>query len=506
WKDQSTQPLPQPLNSQRIVSEFSYSSNESSPPTYFQAYVEKFLERYHSDIVESTPEDDEDRVPFPSEWSKESKLEPLTNTQPVNRIAIIGAGVAGLHAATLLGKHFKVDVYEANKRIGGRLFTHKFESDNPIGTREPGEDYDYFHVGAVRFPDTVVMKKTFELFDELGIPLIPCRMLGEVGVNHGGKFPVEYATQSPSDLLNHEIQPFIKDYLTSKGYPQSMIDYIETMCFGTGGYDRALAETVLEELCFRYNQKNPKDLKWKCIEGGSRFFPVTKSLLFTTDASIEGLPVLNVSGLRSAASGGCASFDKLYSHVIFAVPPPCLRTIGVHWSLVPIVYPSHSDGKSTVLIVSYSWTQDAVALGSLMRGRGTPVDRLKELMLADLAYVHQKDDISIGFLREQFRDIGFYPALHRPAAEGNMHFIGETISTTRGWVAEALESAGRGVYQLLKFHKKATSEEDECHNALKDFKNEWNPVLGVNKTLLKLQLCVSMKLQVEEFHGPKEVL
>ncbi|KAG8744806.1 hypothetical protein FRC11_013316 [Ceratobasidium sp. 423] len=321
----------------------------------------------------------------------------------------------------------------------------------------------------------------------------------KVGVNHGGKVPVEYATQSPSDLLNHEIQPFIKElvrdpakgsenplqydshstrsYLTSKGYPQSMIDYIETMCFGTGGYDRALAETVLEELCFRYNQKNPKDLKWKCIEGGSRFFPVTKSLLFT---SIEGLPVLNVSGLRSAASGGCASFDKLYSHVIFAVPllafgpSVCQLADSITLSEMPFV----SDGKSTVLIVSYSWTQDAVALGSLMRGRGIPEeDRLKELMLADLAYVHQKDDISIGFLREQFRDMFPWDRTHHPYSMGAFGIA------TRGWVAEALESAERGVYQLLKFHKMATSEEDEYHNALKDFKNEWNPVLGVNKTL-----------------------
>ncbi|CAE6492886.1 unnamed protein product [Rhizoctonia solani] len=624
------------------MSEFSYSSSESNPPSYFQAYVEKFLERYHSDIVESTPEDEEGGIPFPSEWSKENKPEPLTKTQPVNNIAIIGAGVAGLHAATLLGKHFKVDVYEANKRIGGRLFTHKFENDNPIGTREPGGDYDYFDVGAMRFPDTVVMKKTFELFDELGIPLIPYRMLGKktwlaynekqyrrgelpswktdpfkVGVNHGGKVPVEYATQSPSDLLNNEIQPFIKEliqdlekglenllqydshstrsYLTSKGYPQSVIDYIETMCFGTGGYDRALAETVLEELCFRYNQKNPEDLKWKCVEGGSRLIPLRmverlqgpeyadNVKIFTghqvtavryREASVEGHPVLNISGLRSAtAPGGRASFDKLYSHVIFAIPPPCLRTIDLStcrldyaqrnalrqvsvgpsckigmkfktawWNKTgirggqsstdrmarTIVYPSHGDGKSTVLIVSYSWTQDAVALSSLMRGHGTPEEeRLKELMLADLAYVHQKDGITIDFLREQFQDMfpwdwtnhpysmgafgmfgpsqfrEFYRALCRPAAEGNMHFIGETISTTHGWVAGALESAERGVYQLLKLHKMATSEEDECHNALKDFKTEWSPELGVNKTLLKLQLCVSMKLQVEEFHGSR---
>ncbi|CAE6470420.1 unnamed protein product [Rhizoctonia solani] len=301
------------------MSEHSYS--EVKPLQIYHAYVEKILEQYYAEIVESTPEDAEDVVRLPGEWSKEDKPEALSQTQPIRRIAIIGAGVAGLHAATLLGKHFKVDIYEANKRIGGRLFTHQFETDSAIGTREPGGEYDYFDVGAMRFPDTDVMKKTFDLFDDLGIPLIPYRMLGKktwvafneyryrrdkvpswstdpfkVGVKHRGKVPDKYATQSPSEMLNREIQPFLdelirdrekglqmlfeqdshstRSYLTEKGYPQSVINYIETMCFGTGGYDRALAETVLEELCFRYNQKDPEDLKWKCVEGGSHLIPL----------------------------------------------------------------------------------------------------------------------------------------------------------------------------------------------------------------------------------------
>ncbi|CEL61410.1 Putative bifunctional amine oxidase DDB_G0291301 OS=Dictyostelium discoideum GN=DDB_G0291301 PE=1 SV=1 [Rhizoctonia solani AG-1 IB] len=625
------------------MSEYSFSSGRVKPLQFYHAYGEKILSEYYSKVINAPTEPGKPAVSIPEEWSKDSKPKELANTRPIKRVAIIGGGVAGLHAATLLGKHFKVDVYEANKRIGGRLFTHKFDNDSAIGTRESGGDYDYFDVGAMRFPDTEVMSKTFDLFDELGIPLIPYRMLGKktwlayneirhrrselpswstdpfkVGVSKGGKVPDDYARRDPSDMLNEVIQPFIdelirdrqagldllfkydhhstRSYFTEKGYPQPVIDYIETMCFGTGGYDRALAETVLEELCFRYNQKNSEDLKWKCVEGGSRLIPLRmverlqgsdyagNVSIFTghqvtavkfNEVSTEGSPLLEISGLRAAhAPGGRASFEEVYSHVIFAIPPPCLRTIDLSTcrldysqrsalrqvSVGPsckigmkfktawwakkgirggqsstdrmartIVYPSHGDGKSTVLIASYSWTQDATALGSLMQGRGTPEEeRLKELMLADLAYVHAKDGIDIKFLREQFQDMfawdwthhpysmgafglfgpsqfdEFYRALTRPAAEGHLHFIGETISTTHGWVAGALESAERGVYQMLKLHKMSTSKKDYCHNAVKDFKDEWSPVLGVNKVQLKLQLCISLKLQIEEFHELEE--
>lgn len=113
---------------------------------------------------------------------------------------------------------------------------------------------------------------------------------------------------------------------------------------------------------------------------------------------------LIVSGLcHPARTGDAASFKKKYSHVIFAIPPPCLRMIDLDtckldhdqrnalrelqlassckigikfktawWSgrtgdivggqsttdrpARTIVYPSHGAGESTVLIVSYAWS------------------------------------------------------------------------------------------------------------------------------------------------------
>jgi monoamine oxidase len=42
-------------------------------------------------------------------------------------------------------KHeFKVDIYEASDRIGGRLYTRRLDGKSAIGTPVPGGEYDYF--------------------------------------------------------------------------------------------------------------------------------------------------------------------------------------------------------------------------------------------------------------------------------------------------------------------------------------------------------------------------
>ncbi|KDN47263.1 hypothetical protein RSAG8_03742, partial [Rhizoctonia solani AG-8 WAC10335] len=236
------------------------------------------------------------------------------------------------------------------------------------------------------------------------------------------------------------------------------------------------------------------------------------SAVFKEDASPEEL-MLTVSGLiwEETGSSRVSHFSEKYSHVIFALPPPCLRTIDLStcrldyeqrnalrqvsagnqypWGQSTtdrmartIVYPSYGNGECTALIASYSWTQDAVALGSWIQGHDIPAkQRLKELILEDLAYVH-KGQISLEELHCEFEDMfpwdwtnhpdsmgafgilgpdqysQFFCALTRPAAGGHMHFVGETISTIHGWVAGALESATRGVKQMLELHSMALAE------------------------------------------------
>ena len=83
------------------------------------------------------------------------------------RVAIIGAGVAGLRTAKLLqnlGIPYKI--FEASDRAGGRIFTYDFTSKPP---GNPAGKHDYYDVGAMRFPDNRANQRTFQLFTELGL-------------------------------------------------------------------------------------------------------------------------------------------------------------------------------------------------------------------------------------------------------------------------------------------------------------------------------------------------
>jgi hypothetical protein len=83
------------------------------------------------------------------------------------RVAIIGAGVAGLRTAKLLqDKGIPYKIFEASDRVGGRLFTYQFPSRTEGNSQE---NHDYYDVGAMRFPKNNASEITFKLFDELGL-------------------------------------------------------------------------------------------------------------------------------------------------------------------------------------------------------------------------------------------------------------------------------------------------------------------------------------------------
>ncbi|KAK6706612.1 hypothetical protein SNK05_010490 [Fusarium graminearum] len=77
-------------------------------------------------------------------------------------IGIIGAGVSGLFTALVFdwlneeckdqGLKINYDIIEAGEeaRLGGRLYTHRF-SDAP---------HDYYDVGAMRFPNNTIMRRS----------------------------------------------------------------------------------------------------------------------------------------------------------------------------------------------------------------------------------------------------------------------------------------------------------------------------------------------------------
>jgi hypothetical protein len=47
-----------------------------------------------------------------------------------------------------------------------------------------------------------------------------------------------------------------------------------------------------------------------------------------------------------------------------------------------------------------------------------------------------------------------YPEIVKPAANGNLHICGEAASTHHAWIVGALESAWRGVFEILVKEKR----------------------------------------------------
>ncbi|GJE84140.1 amine oxidase [Phanerochaete sordida] len=135
-----------------------------------------------------------------------------------------------------------------------------------------------------------------------------------------------------------------------------------------------------------------------------------------------------------------------------------------------IVYPSHGDvmdGKTTTLIASYCWTEDAEKLGALI---GSCDQVLVDLVIRELSNIH---NVTVDFLRNQLIDTfawdwsrdpctmgafaffgpgkfeNAYQSLNTPAADGLLHFAGEAISVRHAWVEGALTSAWRAVYEII---------------------------------------------------------
>lgn len=83
-----------------------------------------------------------------SEYKKHSKV-PCSKDTPL-KVGIIGAGAAGLYAAMLLDSlDIDYDIHEASERVGGRIYTYRFDKEAwEKATPEDPAYYDYY----VSFP------------------------------------------------------------------------------------------------------------------------------------------------------------------------------------------------------------------------------------------------------------------------------------------------------------------------------------------------------------------
>ncbi|TFK66664.1 FAD/NAD(P)-binding domain-containing protein [Pluteus cervinus] len=218
------------------------------------------------------------------------------------------------------------EILEANEDVGGRLYTYHFDTSKPPGGHE------YFDLGAMRFPDTPMMRRTFHLFKLLGNRIKPIdyifsndnsillynndpkqngppteiAVLGDPRVQD---IPDRYKRKTITDLVEYVIGPFAKALakdITGGGregwdlmmkynkystraymllvptdpsldpegllpYPTQLIDLLETFDSSTGSYDDAFTEAVLDQLAFSWPEKKPgEEIRWRCLDGGSQ--------------------------------------------------------------------------------------------------------------------------------------------------------------------------------------------------------------------------------------------
>lgn len=113
---------------------------------------------------------------------------------------------------------------------------------------------DYFNFGETGVPEEYLnlgaenVLKKYVLHDFVGKLLDDLRTGGRVGWDH---------------LMEHDSYS-TRGYMTvKKKLKAEVVDWVETVTYGTGWFDRALSELVLEYIAFTSFLKNPK---YTCIE------------------------------------------------------------------------------------------------------------------------------------------------------------------------------------------------------------------------------------------------
>lgn len=241
------------------------------------------------------------------------------------RVGIVGAGIAGLYTAWIC-QFLGIDwhIFEANPdRLGGRLYTYWFDEQ----LAQKPDQHDYYDIGAMRYPYTPVMDRTFRVFEatktETGAYLMkdeqgrqPTRYNDityilpkhdpskpppppfdafKVSKQNGGPVPDD-TVRDPDTIMNDAYGRFrdkikraietprlpeeseeewrarkeaasarawkfllqhdrfsLRDYLTFvEGETFETTHWLETLNAGTGWFDEAFTENVLESLAFEY--------------------------------------------------------------------------------------------------------------------------------------------------------------------------------------------------------------------------------------------------------------
>ncbi|KAH6906827.1 L-amino acid oxidase [Coprinopsis sp. MPI-PUGE-AT-0042] len=439
-------------------------------------------------------------------------------------------------------------------------------------------------VGAMRFPDTTFMARTFKLKDRLGIKMLdyirsndnsfmcfnesappglkPSKEGGHLQGHGGqrGQIPEDEYQKGPEyfrDVILDELRQYFVKYPFQEAF--------EKLKQWEGHSVRSYL-LVVKKIPYPVRLPAGTNVPWYCFDGGSEVLHKAVQERLTTKPQLY----MRATDIHEADGGASieVEFDsranprpfaqgrtkKKFSNVISTMSFACLRMVNLdHLTLSyaqksairtlmytpsikigmqfktawwekkcnifggqsstdrPIrnmLYPSYGpDGshpgsqKSNCMIVAYSGMQDSQRLGGLMKGRGTPEEKtMLDLVMRDLAAVHKidvkelwdefEDYFPWDFYRDEFqlgsniRALGafcqfspgqfehVYPHVCQPGSkQQRFYFAGDACSTFHGWVAGALNSAWRSVFQMLMAHPELNPNPGE--DIIAKFKAEW---------------------------------
>ncbi|KAB8253768.1 hypothetical protein BDV32DRAFT_143456 [Aspergillus pseudonomiae] len=536
------------------------------------------------------------------------------------KVCIIGAGIAGLYIALILDilevPNLSYEILEASDRVGGRVYTHNFSSAS----------HDYYDIGAMRYPDIPIMRRTFDLFKRMNIKPITYYLQGKncpqrfndrtvlptsvaetdpfhVSVAKGGSVP-NNVVDDWNALLENSFGPYkeamrenfevgfkmllqVDDYSTREylkrrgkapnftGYDFYSIQWMETQNTSSGLFDQAFSESVMDSFDFDYGP----DVQWYCIEGGTEV--LTKAMQAEIEKKHE-LPIKqntrvtgvgidrNREGTENNILVHCAGSDEPepYATVFNTTTLGCLQRMdltelelhptqkdairclhydqsvkvaikfrypwwrikcgivqgGVASTDLPLrtcVYPSYNindpEDEPAILLVSYTWAQDAIRMASIVKNEANPQpdpdSELIQVILYNLWLLHCDSIGSVDEIKQEYMEhhayswsddphmagafalygpgqfSKFYTYLTRPAADSKFHIVGEASSTHHAWIVGALDSAYTAVHRfLLRFRQyEYVTKLEETFNTVAELETgvrgteDWQVVLGMLK-------------------------
>ncbi|KAH7349392.1 L-amino acid oxidase [Plectosphaerella cucumerina] len=315
-----------------------------------------------------------------SDYKKHSKI-PCDKDTPF-KVGIVGGGAAGLYAAMLLDSlDIDYDIYEASDRVGGRIYTYKFDEKTwEKSTPNDPAYYDYYDVGAMRFPpmeymDRVIGNKSWSL-----IPYINKRvserdqvvqkpyifqtdntfrrynditaLIQSEGSQSPARFDVNlfnatFDVQSASAVWSAQVKTMTdalsadfdsgfnllmkydsqsaRQFLLGRGFSNSEVDWLETVNDATGHYDTySMSQAVLEEWIF-----DSADIhKWTLINGGMDMLTKGMNLVVKNKPQLGSRVTAikkNKDHTLKLSVEGKGEHD--YAHVISTVPLGALQII-----------------------------------------------------------------------------------------------------------------------------------------------------------------------------------